>query len=50
MFDLAADLGETKNLADSMPEKVEALEAELMENLKKQKAKLPRKNPEFVKK
>ena len=50
LFDLAADLGETKNLADSMPEKVKALEAELMENLKKQEAKLPRKNPEFVKK
>lgn len=50
LFDLAADLGETKNLAESMPEKVEALEAELMENLKKQEAKLPRKNPEFVKK
>ena len=48
LFDLEADLGEEKNLASSMPEKVAELDALLMENLKAQEAKLPRENPEYV--
>jgi arylsulfatase A len=48
LFDLEEDLGEEKNLAASMPDKVAELDALLMENLKAQEAKLPRENPEYV--
>ena len=46
---LDKDLGETKNLADLMPEIVRELEQELLARLRKDEAKLPRPNPEFQK-
>jgi hypothetical protein len=45
---LKDDLGETKDLAATMPDKVKILEALLLENLEKQQAKLPRTNPNYV--
>jgi arylsulfatase A-like enzyme len=48
LFDLEADLGEEKNLAGEMPDKVAELDALLMENLEAQQAKLPRETPEYV--
>ncbi len=50
LYDLNEDLGETKNLAEGEPEKVKALEAELMEALEAQEAKLPKLNPDYVSK
>ena len=50
LFDLSKDLGEKNNLAAKMPEKVKDLDALLVKRLKASGAKLPRKNPEFVKK
>ena len=49
LYDLDKDLGETKNLADLMPEIVRELEQELIARLRKDEAKLPRPNPEFQK-
>ena len=49
LYDLDKDLGETKNLADLMPEVVRELEQELLARLRKDEAKLPRPNPEFQK-
>ena len=49
LYDLDKDLGETKNLADLMPEVVRELEQELIARLRKDEAKLPRPNPEFQK-
>ena len=48
LYDLAADLGEEKNLASELPEKVRELDALLMKRLRADKAKLPRKNPDYV--
>ena len=48
LFDLESDLGEEKNLAGDMPDKVAKLDAILMENLAAQEAKLPRENPEYA--
>ncbi len=48
LYDLRKDLGETKNLAKAMPEKVNQLEASLLLALKSQEAKLPRENPDHV--
>lgn len=49
LYDLDKDLGETKNLADLMPEVVRELDQELLARLRKDEAKLPRPNPEFQK-
>ncbi|MDF1811482.1 MAG: sulfatase [Verrucomicrobiales bacterium] len=48
LFDLDKDLSETKNLANSMPDKVQRLESTLMATLKAHGARLPRENPDFV--
>lgn len=48
LFDLSKDLREEKNLASDMPEKVKELDAILMKRLAAGKAKLPRKNPNYV--
>jgi arylsulfatase A len=48
LYHLKDDLGETKDLAATMPDKVKILEALLLENLEKQQAKLPRTNPNYV--
>ncbi|MEM7013494.1 MAG: sulfatase [Verrucomicrobiota bacterium] len=50
LYDLKNDLGESKNLAESMPEKVKELDALLVERLKADGARLPKPNPEFVSK
>jgi len=47
---LGKDIGETQNLAESMPDKVKELDTELVAALKKQDAKLPKKNPPYSKK
>ncbi|MEC8866019.1 MAG: sulfatase/phosphatase domain-containing protein, partial [Verrucomicrobiota bacterium] len=49
LYDLDKDLGETKNLADLMPEIVRELEGELLARLRRDEAKLPRTNPEYSK-
>ena len=49
LYNLGDDLGETKDLAGTMPGKVKELEAELLAGLEAQEAKLPRPNPEFKK-
>ena len=48
LFDLSKDLGEKKNLATDMPEKVKELDSMLMKRLDSGKAKLPRANPNYV--
>ena len=48
LFDLSKDLGEKKNLAPDMPEKVRQLDSILMKRLSADQAKLPRKNPNYV--
>ena len=48
LFDLKNDLGESKNLAESMPEKVRELDDLLVKRLQADGAKLPRKNPDFA--
>ncbi len=45
LFDLKNDLGETKNLASEMPEKVRELEGRLLAHLKSVGAKMPKLNP-----
>jgi hypothetical protein len=45
LFDLKNDLGETKNLAAAMPEKVKVLEDQLLAHLKSVGAKMPKPNP-----
>ena len=45
LFDLKIDLGETKNLAASMTEKVKELESRLLAHLKSVGAKMPKPNP-----
>jgi len=47
LYDLKKDLGETKNLAGSMPDKVRELDAVLLKRLKADGAKLPKPNPEY---
>ena len=47
LYDLEKDLGETKNLADAMPEKVRELDAALLKRLKADGAKLPKPNPDY---
>ena len=48
LFNLAADIGETKDVAQEMPEKVKSLDAELTAWLKHAGAKMPKKNPNYV--
>ncbi len=50
LYNLANDLGEERNLAPAMPEEVRQLDALLVKRLKDGGAKLPRTNPEWVKK
>ena len=45
LFDLKNDLGERKNLASAMPEKVRALEGQLLAHLESIGAKMPKLNP-----
>ena len=45
LFNLKNDLGETKNLASAMPEKVKGLESRLLAHLKSVGAKMPIPNP-----
>ena len=45
LFDLKNDLGETKNMAAAMPEKVKGLESRLLTHLKSVGAKMPKLNP-----
>ena len=45
LFDLKSDLGETRNLADAMPEKVAALDRLIDDFLRDTGAKLPTPNP-----
>ena len=45
LFDLKNDLGETRNLATSMPEKVREVEGRLLAHLKSVGAKMPKLNP-----
>lgn len=47
LFNLKDDLGESKNLADSSPDKVRQLDARLTELLAEVGAKIPRTNPAF---
>ncbi len=47
LFNLAEDLGETKDLAPDMPKKVKELDAKLAAALKKQGAKMPQPNPNY---
>ena len=48
LFNLVDDLGEKKNLATEMPEKVKSLDSQLMKHLKSIGAKIPRLNPEYT--
>lgn len=50
LYNLADDLGEQNNLAKKNPEKAAALDALLVKRLKATEAKLPRPNPDYVKK
>ncbi len=50
LFDLSTDLGEKNNLAATMPEKVTELDALLLKRLMETEAKLPQRNPDWVKK
>jgi arylsulfatase A len=47
LYNLADDIGETNDLYETMPEKVEELEADLTAWLEETGAKLPRTNPEY---
>lgn len=48
LFNLAEDLGEEKNLAAEMPDKVKLLEGRLMTRLNEMGALLPKPNPNYV--
>jgi len=47
LFNLKDDLGETRNLADAMPEKVSQLEQKLLAELNQQNAFIPKINPDW---
>lgn len=47
LYDLKGDIGETKNLADQMPEKVKELNALIAEHLKDINPTLPKANPAY---
>lgn len=48
LYNLEKDLSEQNNLAETMPEKVKALEKRLMQRLGEMGAKIPRSNPDYV--
>ena len=48
LFNLAEDLGEEKNLAAEMPDKVKLLEGRLMTRLNEMGALLPKPNPNYI--
>jgi len=48
LFNLADDLGETKDLSKEMPEKVQQLDEQLTMWLRSTGAKLPKPNPEYA--
>jgi arylsulfatase A-like enzyme len=48
LFNLKDDLGEERDLASAIPDKVKALNKQLMEHLESMGAKLPRSNPDYV--
>ncbi len=48
LYDIVNDIGETKNLAPSMPEKAAAMKAKLMTYLKEAGAVIPRENPRYA--
>jgi hypothetical protein len=47
LYNLKADQAEQKDLAASMPEKVQSLEKKLMRQLEEQNAFIPEMNPDF---
>jgi len=47
LYNLADDLGEKNNLAATMPDKVKALDTQLLQHLKSIGAKMPRLNPDY---
>lgn len=47
LFDLKNDIGEERDLSDSMPVKAKELDAALTDWLKNTDAKLPRQNPDY---
>jgi len=47
LYNLREDIGEQNNLADEMPDKVNDLNALLLEKLRDMDAKLPKENPEY---
>lgn len=47
LYDLATDIGESRNLADAKPELCARLDAMLMKDLKSQNAHIPIKNPKY---
>lgn len=49
LYDLESDLSEAKNLAEAQPDRVKAMEAELVQILKDTEARLPRPNPDYKK-
>ena len=48
LFNLKDDLSETKDLSQHLPEKIRELDQGLIQWLRNTKAKLPKKNPEYV--
>jgi arylsulfatase A-like enzyme len=50
LYNIKEDIGETRNLAETMPEKTEALRRMLIEWRKKINARMPRPNPDWDKK
>lgn len=48
LYNLSDDIGEAKNLAKEMPEKVKELDLLLLSRLKADGAKLPKRNPNYV--
>lgn len=48
LYNLKDDLSESRDLSDTMPQKVQELEERLMNQLKRMNAKLPRPNPDFA--
>ena len=47
LYNLADDLGEKNNLAAAMPDKVKALDTQLLQHLKSIGAKIPKPNPDY---
>lgn len=47
LFNLADDLGETTDLAESMPDRAERLDAQLSDWLERTGSKVPRLNPDY---